>query len=64
MSGESEATIRELFASAKAAAPSLVFIDEIDAITPKRENAQWAPRPAPDVGSRQHGESRLLRSQR
>jgi ribosome biogenesis ATPase len=40
MSGESEATIRELFATAKASAPALVFIDEIDAITPKRESAQ------------------------
>eukprot|EP00960_Hanusia_phi_P051006 760551-Hanusia_phi.AAC.2 len=38
--GESEETIRDLFNSAKAAAPALIFIDEIDAITPKRENAQ------------------------
>jgi len=40
MSGESEAKLRELFADAKAAAPCLVFIDEIDAIAPKRESAQ------------------------
>eukprot|EP00276_Gloeochaete_wittrockiana_P005799 CAMPEP_0184662832 /NCGR_PEP_ID=MMETSP0308-20130426/45141_1 /TAXON_ID=38269 /ORGANISM="Gloeochaete witrockiana, Strain SAG 46.84" /LENGTH=771 /DNA_ID=CAMNT_0027105117 /DNA_START=76 /DNA_END=2391 /DNA_ORIENTATION=+ len=40
MSGESEAKIRELFASAKSQAPCLVFIDEIDAITPKRDTAQ------------------------
>lgn len=40
MSGESEATIRDLFIAAKAQAPSLIFIDEIDSITPKRENAQ------------------------
>jgi len=40
MSGESEKEIREIFAEAKACAPSLIFIDEIDAITGKRENAQ------------------------
>ena len=36
-SGESEAKIRQLFAAASAAAPSIVFIDEVDAIVPKRE---------------------------
>eukprot|EP01105_Mastigella_eilhardi_P001031 TRINITY_DN1130_c0_g1_i1.p1 TRINITY_DN1130_c0_g1~~TRINITY_DN1130_c0_g1_i1.p1 ORF type:complete len:881 (-),score=184.44 TRINITY_DN1130_c0_g1_i1:103-2487(-) len=40
MSGESEAKLRALFASAVAQAPCLVFIDEIDAITPKRDTAQ------------------------
>ena len=40
MSGESEAKIRQIFADAVAQAPCLIFIDEIDAITPKRENAQ------------------------
>lgn len=40
MSGESEAKIRELFLTARANAPSLIFIDEIDAIVPKRESAQ------------------------
>jgi len=39
-SGGSEKEIREIFAEAKACAPSLIFIDEIDAITGKRENAQ------------------------
>eukprot|EP00897_Mesotaenium_endlicherianum_P004051 jgi/Mesen1/3674/ME000202S02761 len=38
--GESEAKIRGLFAEAKNLAPCIVFIDEIDAITPKRETAQ------------------------
>jgi len=40
MSGESEARLRQLFAAARAAAPSIVFIDEVDAIAPKREGAQ------------------------
>ncbi len=40
MSGESEAKIRDLFSVARDSAPSLVFIDEIDAICPKRDNAQ------------------------
>ena len=40
MSGESEKKLRSLFEEAKELAPCLVFIDEIDAITPKRENAQ------------------------
>ncbi|KAG7099734.1 hypothetical protein E1B28_001550 [Marasmius oreades] len=40
MSGESEKTLREAFEEAKRVAPCLFFIDEIDAITPKRESAQ------------------------
>jgi ribosome biogenesis ATPase len=40
MSGESEAKIRDLFETARRMGPALIFIDEIDAITPKRENAQ------------------------
>ncbi|KAI1269913.1 putative AAA family ATPase/60S ribosome export protein Rix7 [Xylariaceae sp. FL1019] len=40
MSGESEKKIRELYDEAKKLAPSLIFIDEIDAIMGKRENAQ------------------------
>ncbi|KAF9270726.1 AAA-domain-containing protein [Marasmius fiardii PR-910] len=40
MSGESEKTLREAFEEAKRVAPCLLFIDEIDAITPKRESAQ------------------------
>ncbi|KAI8092885.1 P-loop containing nucleoside triphosphate hydrolase protein [Halteromyces radiatus] len=40
MSGESEKKIRDVFEDAKASAPCLLFIDEIDAITPKRETAQ------------------------
>ncbi|CAO3683775.1 unnamed protein product [Rhizopus stolonifer] len=40
MSGESEKKIREVFEEARDNAPCLLFIDEIDAITPKRETAQ------------------------
>ncbi|KAJ2450814.1 Ribosome biogenesis ATPase rix7 [Coemansia sp. RSA 2336] len=40
MSGESEKKLREVFEEARELAPCLVFIDEIDAITPKRETAQ------------------------
>jgi len=34
--GESEAAVRELFRRARAAAPSLVFLDEVDALAPQR----------------------------
>jgi ribosome biogenesis ATPase len=40
MSGESEKKLREYFEEARKLAPCLMFIDEIDAITPKRESAQ------------------------
>lgn len=40
MSGESEAKVRGLFAEAARLAPCIIFIDEIDSITSKRENAQ------------------------
>ena len=40
MSGESEAKIRDIFEKARSTAPSIIFIDEIDAISPKRDNAQ------------------------
>ena len=40
MSGESEKKLREHFDEARGMAPCLMFIDDIDAITPKRESAQ------------------------
>ena len=36
--GESEGRIRKIFEEAQAHAPSIIFIDEIDAIAPKRED--------------------------
>ncbi|NXF97824.1 NVL protein, partial [Eubucco bourcierii] len=39
VSGESEHKLRELFEQAVSSAPCVLFIDEIDAITPKREVA-------------------------
>ncbi|MCF8044129.1 MAG: CDC48 family AAA ATPase [Desulfarculaceae bacterium] len=36
--GESEAHLRKIFQDAAAKGPSIVFLDEIDAIAPKREN--------------------------
>ncbi|EEZ99985.1 Nuclear valosin-containing protein-like [Tribolium castaneum] len=40
VSGESEERIRELFERAIFSTPCILFIDEIDAITPNRQNAQ------------------------
>ena len=39
-SGESEAGLRKVFEEAKENAPAIIFIDEVDAIAPKREKAQ------------------------
>ena len=38
--GESEKKVREIFDDAEKNAPSIIFIDEIDAIAPKREDSQ------------------------
>ncbi|QBM85688.1 AAA family ATPase [Metschnikowia aff. pulcherrima] len=40
--GESERTIREIFRKARAAAPSIIFFDEIDALASSREDASTA----------------------
>jgi len=37
--GETEARLRDIFKEAKERSPSIIFIDEIDAIAPKREEA-------------------------
>ncbi|XP_073459731.1 ATPase family gene 2 protein homolog A isoform X3 [Aquarana catesbeiana] len=38
--GESEARLRQIFAEASQRQPSIIFIDELDALCPKREGAQ------------------------
>ncbi len=38
--GESEKKIRDIFQEAEKNAPSIIFIDEIDAVAPKREDVQ------------------------
>lgn len=40
MVGESEMHLRQIFQKALLVAPSIIFIDEIDAITPKRDDVQ------------------------
>ena len=40
MSGESKKTLRDTFDEAKRVVPCLLFVDEMDAITPKRESVQ------------------------
>ena len=35
--GESEQKLREIFEEAERNAPSIIFIDELDSITPRRE---------------------------
>ena len=38
--GEAESALRDVFMQAQANAPAIIFIDEIDALAPKREKAQ------------------------
>jgi len=38
--GESEERLREIFKEAQENAPSIIFIDEIDSIAPKREEVR------------------------
>jgi len=40
LSGESESRLRQLFDAARREAPCIVFIDEVDALAPRRESAQ------------------------
>ncbi len=48
--GESEARLRKVFENAQAHAPAIIFIDEIDAIAPKRE----------EMGSEKQVEKRVV----
>ena len=38
--GETEARLRDIFREAQEKAPSIVFIDELDALCPKRDKVQ------------------------
>jgi transitional endoplasmic reticulum ATPase len=40
LAGESESNLRKVFVEAEKNAPSIIFIDEIDSIAPKREKTQ------------------------
>ena len=43
LAGESESNLRKMFEAAEKEAPSIIFIDEIDSIAPKREKTQARP---------------------
>ena len=55
LAGESESNLRKMFEAAEKEAPSIIFIDEIDSIAPKREKTQvsnllcpvWSPASEP-----------------
>lgn len=40
LAGESESNLRKAFEEAENNAPAIIFIDELDAIAPKREKVQ------------------------
>jgi SpoVK/Ycf46/Vps4 family AAA+-type ATPase len=40
LAGESESNLRKVFQEAEKNAPSIIFIDEIDSIAPKRDKTQ------------------------
>lgn len=41
LAGESESNLRKAFEEAEKNAPAIIFIDELDAIAPKREKVCW-----------------------
>eukprot|EP00879_Flechtneria_rotunda_P013669 GHRR01014279.1.p1 GENE.GHRR01014279.1~~GHRR01014279.1.p1 ORF type:complete len:331 (+),score=112.20 GHRR01014279.1:166-1158(+) len=43
LAGESESNLRKVFVEAEKNAPSIIFIDEIDSIAPKRDKTQVRP---------------------
>ena len=47
LAGESESNLRKAFEEAEKNSPSIIFIDELDAIAPKREKASGPPLCAP-----------------
>lgn len=40
LAGESESNLRKAFEEAEKNAPAIIFIDELDAIAPKREKVE------------------------
>ena len=54
LAGESESNLRKMFEAAEKEAPSIIFIDEIDSIAPKREKTQVS------VGLCQHRPPELM----
>jgi hypothetical protein len=57
--GESERAVRQLFARAGAAAPCVLFFDELDALAPRRGSdvSQSSERRAPPPGQAPHAMS-------
>lgn len=43
LAGESESNLRKAFEEAEKNAPAIIFIDELDAIAPKREKVNESP---------------------
>ena len=42
LAGESESNLRKAFEEAEKNAPAIIFIDELDAIAPKREKVSYS----------------------
>ena len=55
MAGESESNLRKAFEEAEKNSPSIIFIDEIDSIAPKREKVPFAAPGLFPVFSRRDG---------
>lgn len=53
LAGESESNLRKVFQEAEKNAPSIIFIDEIDSIAPKRDKTQASARRAAARGAGQ-----------
>lgn len=43
LAGESESNLRKAFEEAEKNSPAIIFIDELDAIAPKREKVSFFP---------------------
>lgn len=49
LAGESESNLRKAFEEAEKNAPAIIFIDELDAIAPKREKVRGGLYPCEEV---------------